>query len=393
VTVPTAPLLKVTVFRPGVGENPKPLMVTVLASAATLVVALLTTGVTVATWIAVPLLIELVVTTAVSCPAVLGLVEKVTVRAVAVAAVTVPAAPLLKTTVLSPGVVLKPNPLIVTVSALAAKSAVLLVTTGTTVATCTAALLLTLLLVTIAVKLPAVVGEVESETVNVVDVAAVTVPTAPLLNTTVLSPGVVSKAKPWMVIDVALAAKFSVTAVTTGKTLATCTAVPLLRALEVTLAVILPTVSGWDENVTVSAVFEALVTVPTAPLLKVTRFSSTTELKPKPLITTVEVFAAKSAVLLVTTGFTVATFTGAPLLALLEVTTTVRSPAASGFVENVTVSDVAVAAVTFPTAPLLKTTLVFAALVSNPKPSMVMVSTLASKSLALVVTTGTTVAT
>lgn len=165
-----------------------------MASAATLVVALVTTGVTVATWIAVPLLIEFVVTTAVSCPAVLGLVENVTVSSVAVAAVTVPTAPLLKTTMLSPGVVLKPNPLIVIVSALAARSSVLLVTTGTTVATCTAALLLTLLLVTIAVKLPAVVGEVESETVNVVEVAAVTVPTAPLLKTTVLSPGVVSKA-------------------------------------------------------------------------------------------------------------------------------------------------------------------------------------------------------
>lgn len=196
-----------------------------------------------------------------------------------------------------------------------------------------------------------------------------------------------------MVIEVALAAKFSVTAVTTGNTLATCTAVPLLRALDVTLAVMLPTVSGCDENVTVRAVFEALVTVPTAPLLKVTRFSSTMELKPKPLMTTVEVFAAKSAVLLVITGFTVATFTGAPLLALLEVTTTVRSPADSGFVVKVTVKDVAVAAVTVPAAPLLKTTVVLAVLVSKPKPSMVIVSALANKSSLLVVMTGTTVAT
>lgn len=122
------------------------------------------------------------------------MVEKVTVSDVAVAAVTAPTAPLLKVTVLSPAVVLKPNPLIVIVSAFAAKLDVLLVTTGTTVATCTAELLLTLLLVTIAVKLPAVVGEVESVTVRVVEVAAVTVPTAPLLKTTVLSAAVVSKA-------------------------------------------------------------------------------------------------------------------------------------------------------------------------------------------------------
>jgi hypothetical protein len=122
------------------------------------------------------------------------LVEKVTVSDVAVAAVTAPTAPLLKVTVLSPAVVLKPNPLIVIVSALAAKLDVLLVTTGTTVATCTAELLLTLLLVTIAVKLPALVGEVESVTVRVVEVAAVTVPTAPLLKTTELSAAVVSKA-------------------------------------------------------------------------------------------------------------------------------------------------------------------------------------------------------
>lgn len=190
-----------------------------------------------------------------------------------------------------------------------------------------------------------------------------------------------------------MAARLSVTAVTTGTTLPICTADPLLNAFEVTLAVILPTVSGLVENVTVSAVLDALVTVPTAPLLNVTRLSSAVELKPKPLIVTVEAFAAKSAVLLVMTGLTVATFTGAPLLALFEVTTTVKSPAAAGLVEKVTVSDVAVAAVTAPTAPLLKTTVVLAVLVSKPKPLMVIVSAFASRSLLLLVTTGTTVAT
>lgn len=191
----------------------------------------------------------------------------------------------------------------------------------------------------------------------------------------------------------ALAARLSVTAVTTGTTFPICTAEPLLKAFEVTLAVMLPTVSGFEEKVTVSAVFDALVTVPTAPLLNVTKLSSAVELKPKPLMVTVEALAARSAVLLVTTGFTVATVTGAPLLALLEVTTTVKSPAAAGLVEKVTVSDVAVAAVTAPTAPLLKTTVVLAALVSKPKPLIVSVSAFASRSLLLLVTTGTTVAT
>lgn len=160
-----------------------------------------------------------------------------------------------------------------------------------------------------------------------------------------------------------------------------------------TLAVMLPTVSGCVEKVTVNAVLVALVIVPTAPLLNVTELSSGVALKPNPLITNVEAFAFTSAVLLVTTGFTVATFTGAPLLALFEVTTMFKSPAASGLVENVTVSEVAVAAVTAPTAPLSKVTVVLAVLVSKPKPLIVMVSALASRSLLLLVTTGTTVAT
>lgn len=50
------------------------------------------------------------------------------------------------------------------------------------------------MLVTIAVRLPADVGLVPNVTVSEVDVAAVTVPTAPLLNVTVLSAAVVSNA-------------------------------------------------------------------------------------------------------------------------------------------------------------------------------------------------------
>ena len=68
-------------------------------------------------------------TTAVKFPA-LGLVEKVTVKVVAVAAVTVPTAPLLKTTVLLPTVVLNPNPRIVIVVAVEVMAAVLIVTVG-----------------------------------------------------------------------------------------------------------------------------------------------------------------------------------------------------------------------------------------------------------------------
>lgn len=189
-----------------------------------------------------------------------------------------------------------------------------------------------------------------------------------------------------------MAAKLSVTAVTTGTIVATCT-VPLLRALAVTLAVMLPTVSGKVEKVTVKEVFDAVVIVPTAPLLSVTLLSSAVALKPKPLMTTVVALAARFVVLLVTTGFTVATFTGAPLLALLVVTTAVKISAAAGFVPKVTVSDVAVAAVTVPTAPSLKTTVLLPGVVSKPEPLIVSVVALANKSVTLVVITGITVAT
>lgn len=69
-------------------------------------------------------------TVAVRLPTEAGFVEKVTVRTVAVAVVTVPTAPLLSVTVLLAAVVLKPSPLIVMVAAFAARFAVLAVTTG-----------------------------------------------------------------------------------------------------------------------------------------------------------------------------------------------------------------------------------------------------------------------
>ena len=74
-------------------------------------------------------------TTAVRLPRAAGLVENVTVSAVAEAEVTVPTAPLLNTTVLLPATVVNPKPLIVTIVALIARLTVLLVTTGVTVAT------------------------------------------------------------------------------------------------------------------------------------------------------------------------------------------------------------------------------------------------------------------
>ena len=63
------------------------------------------------------------------------MVENVTVRDVAVAVVTVPTAPLLKTMMLLAATVLKPNPVITILFALRARLAVFAVTTGVTVAT------------------------------------------------------------------------------------------------------------------------------------------------------------------------------------------------------------------------------------------------------------------
>lgn len=133
-TVPTAPLLKVTVLLVAVVLKPVPAMVTVDALAARFVVALVTVGVSLATCTAVPLLAELVVTTAVKLPAV-GTVVNEMDKAVAVADVTEPTAPLLNVTVLLAAVVLKPEPLMVIVVAPRARLAVLEVTTGRTTAT------------------------------------------------------------------------------------------------------------------------------------------------------------------------------------------------------------------------------------------------------------------
>ena len=202
-------------------SNPKPLMVMVDALASWLDVAIETTGTIVATWIAPALVTPLVVTITNKSPATLGGVDKDTVSEVAVAEVTVPAALPSKSTMLLPAVVLKPNPAMVKVVASAASETALLVTTGMTVAISTAKPLGTLLVVTMAVRVPASVGAMERVTVSKSAVAEETVPTAPLLNTTVLLAAVVSKPEPPIVSDVASAGKFAALAVTTGTTVAT----------------------------------------------------------------------------------------------------------------------------------------------------------------------------
>ena len=108
-------------------------MVMVEASAVIRLLGLgVTAGITVATCTFEPLAIESVVTDDVSEPAMVGNVVNVTTKDVDVADVTVPAAPLLNVTTLSAAVVSKPKPAMVTVVALAAKFAVLLVMTGIT---------------------------------------------------------------------------------------------------------------------------------------------------------------------------------------------------------------------------------------------------------------------
>src|SRR5262249_9282294 len=162
-------------------------------------------------------------------PRFVGWVVNVTVNCVALAAVTVPAAPSSKVTLSLAGVAEKPIPLITTVGAFLARLAVFgVIENATTVATCTAAPLPTPLDVTTAVRLPTD-GWVLNVTVNWVALAAVTVPTAPRLKLTLLLAGVLEKPNPLMVSVVALVARLAVLMVTTGLTVATCTGAPLLK--------------------------------------------------------------------------------------------------------------------------------------------------------------------
>ena len=76
----------------------------------------------------------------------------------------------------------------------------------------------------------------------------------------------------------------------------------------VKVAVRLPAEVGLVSKVTVKAVGVALVTLPTAPLLKVTRLLVSTGSKPEPLMTSVDALAERLRdELATTTGTTVAT--------------------------------------------------------------------------------------
>ena len=90
-------------------------------------------------------------------------------------------------------------------------------------------------------------------------------------------------------------------------TVATCTADPLEILLVLTTAVSEPAEVGFVESVTTSEVAEAVLTVPTAPLLNVTTLFVVVVSKPNPLMVTVVELAAEFAVALVTTGRTEAT--------------------------------------------------------------------------------------
>ncbi len=122
-----------------------------------------------------------------------------------------------------------------------------------------------------------------------------------------------SNPKPAIVIVAALARRFEVLLVTTGLTVATCTPDPLSRLFVVTMAVRLPIVSGAVSNPTVIDVAVEEITVPTAPLLNVTVLLAAVVSKPSPAITTVAAFAARLAVLLVTTGVIAAIWVALPL--------------------------------------------------------------------------------
>lgn len=157
--------------------------------------------------------------------------------------------------------------------------------------------------VTMAVKGPAVSGKVVNVTERLVAVAELTVPTAPLLNVTVLFAAVVSKPIPLMVRVFVLALMlFEVSAATTGTMFAISIAAPLDREFDTTTAVSEPAAVGFVVKVTVNDVAEAEVTVPSAPLFRVTMLLAATESNPRPSIVTVVAFAATVVVLLVMTG-------------------------------------------------------------------------------------------
>ena len=155
---------------------------------------------------------------------------------------------------------------------------------------------------------------------------------------------------------------------------------------DVTTALRLPR-DGAVLKVTVNWVAVALVTVP-VPLLKVTVLLAAVVSNPVPAMVRVVALIARLVVSKVTVGAAtmLATCTALPLVPPKDVTTAVRLPR-DGAVLKVTVNWVAVALVTVP-VPLLKVTVLLAAVVSNPVPAMVRVVALIARLVVLKVTVG-----
>ncbi len=129
-------------------------------------------------------------------------------------------------------------------------------------------------------------------------------------------------------------------------------------------------------NVTVSDVVVAWVTVPAAPSLKTTFRLARSGVKPLPATVIVGVSNGKAALDEVTEngGTIVAIWTTAELPRESSSTAAFRGPVRSGAVESLTVSELGVAAVTVPTAPVVvKVTKLSAAVGLNPKPLIVSV--------------------
>lgn len=347
------------------------------------------------------------VTTARRAPAAVGAAESETSSAVAVAAVTVPAAPPERETVFAAGeLASKPEPEMTSrraaepgfgleLETATGSSAALSATTGgaTTVATCLAAPLPPPNDVTTAVSGPRLVDGIERERCREVAVAETTVAAAPRPRETafLLPPSETSKPEPEMASVGAFRAIlrfWSWSTAGAGTTVATCTVAPpallLVSPEEVTEATDSgPSGSGNEEggNVTVSEVAVAAKTVfatagTNATALLPAAFSESS--KPEPEMTScVALLASVVAVLSETAGRarTVATWTGSPLDPPNEpaklVTRAVSGPRLVGGAENCSVSleGLAVTTVKEP-PPLLSSTAFPAGSGSKPAPEM-----------------------
>ena len=128
--------------------------------------------------------------------------------------------------------------------------------------------------------------------------------------------------------------------------------------------------------------------MPTAPLLKVTVLLAAVVSNPVPAMVRVVALIARLFVFKVTVGAATmfATCTAMPLVPPKDVTTAVRLPS-DGAVLKVTINRVAVALVTVP-VPLLKLTVLLAAVASNPVPAMVRVVALIARLFVFKVTVG-----